>query len=107
MSSKKSNRELRKFRQFVDGHLPGGASHMSDPDLANLRDLVDTGRRPEVAQGLIQEMDTLLQSDDTLIEKWMAESAATGINFNSPAEARSYLREFRTILAGSQDGGSA
>ena len=47
--------ELRKFHQFVDSHVPGGTSHMSDSDMANLRDLVDTRRRPEVAQGLIRE----------------------------------------------------
>jgi hypothetical protein len=56
--------ELRKFRQFVDSQVPGGTTHMSDSDLANLRDLVDTRRKPEMSQGLIREIDVLLEGDD-------------------------------------------
>jgi hypothetical protein len=78
---------------------------MADLDLANLRDLMDTGRRPEVAMGLILEMDALLESDDRLLEQWMTDSAASGIKFDSPEEARSWLRQFRAFLAGNQDGG--
>ena len=106
MSSKKSDRELRKFRQCVDTQLPGGASHMSDSDLANLRDLVDTARSPEVALGLIREMDALLELDDRRLEQHMTDSAASGIEFDSRAEARSWLRQFRALLAGNQEGGS-
>ena len=106
MSSKKSDRELRKFRQFIDAQVPGGTSHMSDSDIANLRDLVDTRRRPEVALGLIREMDALLELDDRLLEQRMTDSVASGIKFDSPAEARSWLRQFRALLAGNQDGGS-
>ena len=89
MSSKESDRELRKFRQFVDAHVPGGTSHMSDSDIANLRDLVDTRRRPEVALGLIREMDALLELDDRRLEQHMTDSAASGIEFDPRAEARS------------------
>jgi hypothetical protein len=98
--------ELRKFQQFVDNHVPGGASHMSDSDLANLRDLVDTRRRPEVAQGLIREIDALLEGDDRGLDQHMADNAANGIIFNSPAEVRSWLRQFRAFLASNQAGGS-
>ena len=107
MRSKKSDRELRKFQQCVDTQLPGGASHMSDSDLANLRDLVDTGRSPEVALGLIREMDALLESDDKVLERYMIDSAPSGIAFDSPAEARSWFRQFRAFLAGNQHGGSS
>ena len=106
MSSKESDRELRKFRQFVDAHVPGGTSHMCDSDIANLRDLVDTRRRPEVALGLIREMDALLELDDRLLERRMTDSVPSGIKFDSPAEARSWLRQFRALLAGNQEGGS-
>jgi len=98
--------ELRKFHQFVDSHVPGGTSHMSDSDMANLRDLVDTRRRPEVAQGLIREIDALLEGDDRGLAQHMADNAANGIKFNSPAEARSWLRQFRAFLASNQAGGS-
>ena len=104
MTSRKSDPELREFRRFVDAHLPGGSSHMSDLDLSNLRDLVEPGRRPEVALGLIQEIDRLLESDDKVLDEWMTGSAATGIRFDSRAEARLYLRQFRALLAASQDG---
>ncbi|MCX6929248.1 MAG: hypothetical protein NT154_39420 [Verrucomicrobia bacterium] len=98
--------ELRKFRKFVDSHVPGGASHMSDSDLTNLRDMVDTRRRPEVAQGLIQQMDALLEADDQALDGYMAENAANGIKFNSRAEARSWLRQFRAFLASNLADGS-
>jgi hypothetical protein len=106
MSFKKSDRELRKFRRFVDTQVPGGTAHMSDSDIENLRDLVDTRRRPEVALGLIREMDALLELDDRLLERRITDSVAIGIKFDSPAEARSWLRQFRALLAGNQDGGS-
>jgi hypothetical protein len=98
--------ESRKFRQFVDSHVPGGTSHMSDSDMASIRDLVDTRRRPEVAQGLIREIDALLEGDDRGLDQHMADNAANGIKFNSPAEARSWLRQFRAFLASNQAGGS-
>ena len=103
MSSKEPDRELREFRQFVDAYLPGGASHISDVDLEHLRDLVETHRHPDVARGLIREMDTLLGADDTVLKEWMASSAASGIAFDSPAQARAYLRRFRAILASTRD----
>jgi len=103
MSSKKPERQLREFRRFVDAYLPGGASHISDDELAQLRDLVETDRHPEVALGLIREMDTLLGADDTVLSQWMASSAASGIAFDSPAQARAYLRRFRAILARTRD----
>jgi hypothetical protein len=99
MRSRKSKSESEKFRKIVDAHVPGGASHMSDTDLANLRDLVDPSERPEVALGLVREMDTLLQSDDKRMQEWIAESAAKGIPFGSIDEARSYLTQFRALLA--------
>ena len=98
--------ELRKFQQFVDSQVPGGTTHMSDSDLANLRDLVDTRRRPEVSQGLIREIDVLLEGDDRGLDQHMADNAANGIEFNSPAEARSWLLQFRAFLASNQAGGS-
>ena len=106
MSFKKSDRELREFRQFVDTQVPGGTAHMSDSDIANLQDLVDTRGRPEVALGLIREMDALLELDDRRLEQHMTDSAASGIEFDSRAEARSWLRQFRALLAGNQEGGS-
>jgi hypothetical protein len=106
MRSKKSDRELRKFRKFLDAHLPGGASHISDSDLANLRDLTDPEGKPEVPMELIREMDALLESDYRRLEQWMADSAASGIKFASTAEARSWLLQFRAFLAGNHDGGS-
>src|SRR5258708_7129872 len=104
MGSKKKDIELEKFRKFVDSHVPGGASHFSDTDLRNLRNLVDTSQHPEVAQGLIRELDTLLESDDKALEKWMAVSAATGIKFDRPADARAWFRLFRAFLAGNLSG---
>ena len=106
MSSNNTDQELRKFRQFVEGHVPGGTSHMPDSDIANLRDLVDTRRRPEVAQGLIREIDALLKGDDRGLDHYLADNAANGIKCDSSAEARSYLQQFRDVLAGNPAGGS-
>ena len=107
MRSQKPQSDLEKFRQFVDAHVPGGTSEVSDADLANLRVLVDPSARPEVAVGLIQEMDTLLGSDDKRLEQWMAESMATGIRFDSIDKARSHLRQFRALLASNLARGSS
>jgi hypothetical protein len=107
MSSKSEpDRELGEFRRFVDTYLPGGASHISDLELEHLRDLVETDRHPEVVLGLIREMDTLLEADDTPLKAWMAGSAASGIVFDSPAQARAYLQRFRAILARTRDNAS-
>jgi hypothetical protein len=103
MSSKQPDRELREFRGFVDAYLPGGASHISDVELEHLRDLVETDRHPEVALGLFREMVALLGADDAHLREWMASSAATGIAFDSPAQARASLRRFRAILARTRD----
>jgi hypothetical protein len=99
MPSKKPKSDLGRFREFVDAHVPGGTSHMSDADLAGLRDLVDPSSHPEVALRLVREMDALLESDDKRLEQWMVESARTSIEFGSIDEARSYLKQFRHILA--------
>jgi len=107
-SHQKPDRELRKFRKFVDGQVPGGISQMSDTDVANLRNLVDTRRKPEVAQGLIREMDALLELevDGKEFAQCMTDSAATGVKFDSPAEARAWLLQFRAFLAGNLEGGA-
>jgi hypothetical protein len=103
MKPMKSDPTLAEFRRFVDANFPGGCSHMSDSQLSSLRDLVEPGRSPKVVHGLIAEIDTLLRSDDQALEKWMSASAATGIKFDSGAEARSYLHQFRALLAAGQD----
>jgi hypothetical protein len=96
---KKPKSDQQKFRQFVETHVPGGTADMSDADLTHLQDLIDPSARPEVAMGLIREMDALLGSDDNKrLEQWMAESAATGIRFSSIQEARAYLAQFRALL---------
>jgi hypothetical protein len=92
----KSDRE--KFRDFVETHAPGATAEMSDTELTHLQDMIDPSARPEVAMGLIREMDTLLGSDDNKLEQWMAESAATGIRFSSLEEARAHLTQFRALL---------
>ena len=105
MSSKNADEELRKFRQFVDSHVPGGTSHMSDSDIANLRDLVDTRRRPAVSQGLIREIDASLEGDDRGLDQHIADNAANGIKFSSREEVRSWFPQFRAFLVSNLAGG--
>ncbi len=107
MRSKKREAELEKFRQFVEAQFPGVSSHMSDTELAHLRDLVDPSARPEVALGLVRETDSLLESDDKRLEQWMTESAASGIKFGSLEEARAWLGQFRGFLTKSLIRGSS
>src|SRR4051812_12103755 len=95
---KKVRSDDEKFRDFIATQVPGGTAEMSDTDITHLRDMVDPSARPEVALGLIREMDNLLGSDDKRLEHWMAESAATGIQFSSVQEARAYLTQFRALL---------
>ena len=87
--------ELDEFRQLADSRVPGGVSHMSDAELKHLRDMVDPSANPDMALGLIREIDDLLQSGDDKIGEWMEENA----QFGSVDEARSYLRQFRELLA--------
>jgi hypothetical protein len=97
---KSGNRIKRSSATSLNPHVPGATAEMSDTDVSHLRDLVDPSARPEVAGGLIREMDTLLALDDKQLEEWMAKSAATGIRFGSIHEARAYLTQFRALLKG-------
>jgi hypothetical protein len=98
MRSKKPESDDEQFRQIVESQVPGATAGMSHTDLTHLRSLVDPSERPEVAMGLIREMNELLSSGEKRLEQWMAESVATGIPFGSIQEARAYLTAFRALL---------
>ena len=70
---------------------------MSDSEIESLWWLVDSVRRREAAQGLISQIEALLNRSDDEIQKFFAETL-DGLTFDSPAEARSWLQMFQAFL---------
>src|SRR4051812_20242498 len=91
--------ELKTFRQFLDEHLPEGTAHMSDADLAGLPQLMDMVGNPAAASHLIAEIEALLVAPGPKSEAQLCDGSI-GARFESPEQARSFLRQFRSLLAG-------
>jgi uroporphyrinogen-III synthase len=70
---------------------------MTDSEIESLRWLVDPATRREAAQGLIPQIEALLNRSDDEIQRFFAETF-DGLTFDSPAEARSWLQMFQAFL---------
>ena len=95
--SRNSKSEKLRFRQFLDSEFPDVLSSLSDSEIESLRWLVDLATRREAAQGLIPQIEVLLNRSDDEIQRFFAETL-DGLTFESPAEARSWLKMFQEIL---------
>ncbi len=98
-----TDEELKNFRQFLDQHLPEGTANMSDADIAGLRQLMDMVGDPAAAGNLIAEIDAVLNARDSESDAKLCDGSL-GVKFESPEQARAFLRQFRSLLAG--DSGS-
>ena len=91
--------ELKTFRGFLDQHLPEGTAHMSDADVAGIRQLMDMVGDPAAASNLIAEIDALLIARESESDARLCDGSIGG-RFESPEQARSFLRQFRSLLTG-------
>ena len=76
---------------------------MSDAEVESLRWLVDSATRREAAQGLIPQIEALLNRSDDEIQRFFAETL-DGLTFDSPAKARSWLKMFQAFLTWNSSG---
>lgn len=76
---------------------------MSNADVAGIRQLVDLAGNPTAAAGLIVEIDRLLSVDNPEIDAFLT-GGGIGARFDTPEEARSWLRQFRAFIAGESTG---
>ena len=88
--------ELKRFRHFLDPHMPEGTAHMSDADLAGIRQLMDMVGNPAAAANLIAEIDAVLVAHDSESDAKLCDGSI-GVRFESAEQARSYLRQFRSL----------
>ena len=91
--------ESKTFRAFLDQHLPEGTADMSEAEIAGMRQLMDMVGNPAAAAGLIAEIDALLGVCDSQSDAHLCDGSI-GVKFESPEQARSFLRQFRSLLAG-------
>ena len=95
--SRNSDSDRLRFRQFLDSEFPDVSLSMSDSEVESLQWLVDPITRREAAQGLIPQIEALLDRSDDEIQRFFAETL-DGLTFDSPAEARSWLKMFQAFL---------
>ncbi len=88
--------ELKTFRHFLDQHSPAGAAHMSDAEIAGIRQLMDMVGNPAAAANLIAEIDALIAARDAESEARLC-NGSIGVRFASAEQARSFLRQFRSL----------
>lgn len=72
---------------------------MSDAEVAGLRRLMELLGNPAAAAGLIAELDGILNTNDAASDARLSDGSL-GFKFDSPEQARSFLRQFRSLLAG-------
>jgi hypothetical protein len=94
-----TDEELKTFRRFLDQHMPEGTAHMSDADLAGLRQLMEMMGNPAAAANLIAEIDSQLAAGGPESDAQLCDGSL-GARFDSPDQARSFLRQFRSRLMG-------
>jgi len=89
--------ELKTFRHFLEQQLPEGTAHLSEADIAEIRQLLDMVGHPAAAAPLIAEITALLAARDSASAARLCDGSI-GVRFESAKEARSFLRQFRTLL---------
>ncbi len=72
---------------------------MNDADVAGIRQLMDMVGDPAAAASLIQEIDARLAAGDPESDAQLCDGSL-GARFDSPEQARSFLRQFRSLLTG-------
>jgi hypothetical protein len=61
--------------------------------------LMDMVGNPAAAANLIAEIDALLDAHDSVSDAHLSDGSI-GVKFESPEQARSFLRQFRSLLTG-------
>jgi hypothetical protein len=90
--------ELKTFRRFLGQHLPEGTADMSDAEVVGMRQLMDMVGNPAAAGSLIAEIDSLLDARGSETDASLCDGSI-GATFESPEQARFFLRQFRSLLA--------
>ena len=93
-----SDPELRKLRKLINQYLPAGSAHMSEADVAGIGQLIGFAGNPTAGASLIKEIDRLLNADPE--NDHFLTGGGIGARFDTPGEARAYLRELRAFFTG-------